>query len=71
MGASTRLEAIGLGGFSSLFKISKPFLEGQGSHEYAKESLQLSGPDRWEGVGGGKPCPLGLVTGGAGLWFFP
>ena len=24
-----------------------------GSHEDAKESLQLSGPERWEGVGGG------------------
>ena len=35
--------------------VFKAFLEGQGSHEDAKESLQLSGPDRWERVGGGKP----------------
>ena len=29
------------------------FFEGQGSHETAKESLQPSEPERWEGVGGG------------------
>ena len=33
--------------------VFKAFLKGQGSHEYARESLQLSEPERWEGVGGG------------------
>ena len=33
--------------------VFKAFFEGQRSHATAKESLQLSGPDRWEGVGGG------------------
>ena len=41
--------------------VFKAFLEGRGSDGYAKESLQLSGPDRWEVVGVGKPSPLGLV----------
>ena len=41
--------------------VFKAFLEGRASHGYAKESLQPSGPWRWEGVGGGKPSPLGLV----------
>ena len=33
------------------------FLRGQGSHGDAKESLQRAGPERWEGVGEGKPSP--------------
>ena len=33
--------------------VFKAFFEGQRSHATAKESLQPSGPDRWEGVGGG------------------
>ena len=33
--------------------VLKLFLKGQGRPEDAKESLQFSSPDRWEGVGGG------------------
>ena len=33
--------------------VFKAFLKGQGSHGDARESLQPSEPDRWEGVGGG------------------
>ena len=33
--------------------VFKGFLKGQGSHGDARESLQSSEPDRWEGVGGG------------------
>ena len=33
--------------------VFKAFFEGQRSHATARESLQLSEPDRWEEVGGG------------------